>query len=230
VRAAGRIAALGAIAVLVTACFRAEIDLTVGADNTVSGTVLLAYERAGLEELDRTPGDAQDELLADLEFDRPEGMTCEAWDDDAYIGARCDLEGVTFDAFSLTDTFQQDVVIVREGDRIRLFGVINLGDVPVSNAELIDAFDVQIRVTFPGRVISQVNGQVEGQTVTWLLPPGEQTEIGALAEAGTGPGDEVPWGPAVGVLLAVTLVGLVLAVRRSRATPKDNPPDAEART
>ena len=212
---AGRIAALGAIAVLATACFRAEIDLTVAADNTVSGTVLLAYERAGLEELDRDATDAQDELLADLELDLPEGMTCEAWDDDAYIGARCTLEAVTFDALSLTDTFQQEIVIVREGDRIRLFGVINLGDVPVSNPELIDAFDVQIRVTFPGRVISQQNGQIEGQTVTWLLPPGEQTEISAVAEAGAAQGD-FPLGPAIGVLLAVTLVAMVLAIRRSR--------------
>jgi hypothetical protein len=209
------IAALCAGAVLLTACFRAEIDLTVSADNTISGTVLLAYERAGLEELDRDPREVQDELLADLDFDLPEGMTCEAWDDDAYIGARCDLEQVTFDAFSLTDTFQQEIVIVREGDRIRLFAVINLGDVPVSNAELIDAFDVQIRVTFPGRVLSQENGQIDGQTVTWSLQPGEQTEIGAVAEAGAS-ADQVPWGPAIGVLLALTLVALVLAVRRSR--------------
>jgi hypothetical protein len=215
---AGRIAALGTIAVLVTACFRAEIDLTVAADNTVSGTVLLAYERAGLEELDRNPADAQDELLGDLQVDAPEGMSCDAWDDDAYIGARCDLEQVTFDAFSLTDTLQQEIVIVREGDRIRLFAVINLGDVPVGDPELIDEFDVQIRVTFPGRVISQENGQVDGQTVTWSLPPGEQTEIGAVAEAGPG-ANEVPLGPAIGVLLAATLVALVLAVRRRSGTP-----------
>ncbi len=216
------IAALGIVAILVTACFKAEIDLTVAADNTISGTVLLAYERAGLEELDRTPADAQDELLADLEFDAPGGMTCEAWDDDAYIGARCDLEGVTFDDFSLTDTFQQEIVIVREGDRIRLFADIDLSDVPLSNPELIDAFDVQIRVTFPGRVISQQNGQIEGQTVTWRLPPGELTEIGAVAEAGPA-ADEVPWGPAIGALLALTLVALVLAVRRSRAKPGGEP-------
>lgn len=216
---AGRLAALGTIAVLATGCFRAQIDLTVSSDNTLSGTVLLAYERAGLEELDRNPGDSQGELLGDLEVDAPEGMTCEAWDDDTHIGARCDLEQVTFDAFSLTDTLQQEIVIVREGDRIRLFGVINLGDVPVSNPELIDAFDVQVRVTFPGPVISQKNGQVDGQTVTWSLPPGEETEIGAVAEAGPG-ANEVPLGPAIGVLLAVTLVALVLAVRRSRAAPK----------
>lgn len=168
------------------ACFRAEVDLTVSADNTVSGTALLAYERAGLQELDRDAQDVQDELLSDLEFDTQAGMTCEAWDDDEYIGARCALERVTFDDLSLTDTFQQEIVIVREGDKIRLFAVINLGDVPVGNPELIDAFDVQIRVTFPGRVFSQKNGQVVGQTVTWSLPPGEQTEIGAVAEAGGG--------------------------------------------
>jgi LppM domain len=218
VKRAGRLAALGMIAVLATACFRAEIDLTVAADNTVSGTALLAYERAGLQELDRDAQDAQGELLGDLELDAPEGMTCEAWDDDEYIGAQCALERVTFDDLSLTDTFSQEVVIVREGDRIRLFAVIDLGDVPVGNPELIDAFDVQIRVTFPGPVISQKNGQVDGQTVTWSLPPGERTEIGAVAETGQA-GNEVPWAPAVALLLFVTLVALVLAVRRSRAAP-----------
>ena len=216
---AGRIAALGTIAVLATACFRAEIDLTVSADNTVSGTALLAYERAGLQELDRDAQDAQDELVGDLELDAPAGVTCEAWDDDEFIGAQCALERVTFDDLSLTDTFQQEVVIVREGDKIRLFAVIDLSDVPVGNPELIDAFDVQIQVTFPGRVISQENGQIEGQTVTWSLPPGERTEIAAVAETGQA-GNEVPLGPAIGVLLAVTLVALVLAVRRSRAAPK----------
>jgi hypothetical protein len=219
VKRAGRLAALGTIAVLTTACFRAEIDLTVSADNTVSGTALLAYERAGLQELDRDAQDVQDELLSDLELDAPAGMSCEAWDDDEYIGARCALERVTFDDLSLTDTFQQEIVLVREGDRIRLFAAINLSDVPVGNAELIDAFDVQIRVTFPGPVISQGKGQVDGQTVTWSLPPGEETEIRAVAEAGPG-ANEVPLGPAIGVLLAVTLMALVLALRRSRAAPK----------
>jgi hypothetical protein len=219
VKRVGRLAALGTIAVLATACFRAEIDLTVSADNTVSGTALLAYERAGLQELDRDAQDAQDELVSDLELDAPAGMTCEAWDDDEFIGAQCALERVTFDDLSLADTFQQEVVIVREGDKIRLFAAIDLSDVPVGNAELIDAFDVQIRVTFPGRVISQENGQIEGQTVTWSLPPGDRTEIGAVAESGQ-TGNEVPWAPAVAVLLAVTLVALVLAVRRSRAAPE----------
>lgn len=215
---AGRLAALGTIAVLATGCFRADIDLTVAADNTVSGTALLAYERAGLQELDRDAQDAQHELLSDLELDAPAGMTCAAWDDDEYIGAQCQLERVTFDDVSLTDTFQQEIVIVHEGDKIRLFATIDLGDVPVGNPELIDAFDVQIRVTFPGQVISQQKGQVDGQTVTWSLPPGEKTEIGAVAEAGAGSG-EVPWAPVIGLLLAVTLVALVLAVRRSRAAP-----------
>ena len=179
---------------------------------------MLAYERAGLQELDRDAQDAQGELVADLELDAPAGMTCAAWDDDEYIGAQCQLERVTFDDLSLTDTFQQEIVIVREGDRIRLFAVIDLGDVPVGNPELIDAFDVQIRVTFPGPVISQKNGQIDGQTVTWSLPPGEKTEIGAVAETGAR-GGEIPWAPVIGVLLAVTLVALVLAVRRSRAAP-----------
>ena len=219
---AGRLAALGTIAVLATACFRAEIDLTVAADNTVSGTALLAYERAGLQELDRDAQDAQDELLSDLDLDAPAGMTCEAWDDDEFIGAQCALERVTFDELSLTDTFGQEVVIVREGDKIRLFAAIDLSDVPLSDPELIDAFEVQIRVTFPGPVISQENGQVEGQTVSWSLPPGERTEIGAVAETGQA-GNEVPLGPAIGVLLLVTLVALVLALRRSQAAPKDEP-------
>jgi hypothetical protein len=213
------IAALGVIAVLATACFRADVDLTLTSDSTINGTVLLAYERAGLEELDRSPNDAQGELLADLEVDAPEGMTCEAWDDEGYIGARCELQRVTFDAFSLTDTFQQEIVIVREGDRIRLFAVINLGDVPVGDQELIDAFDVRIRVKFPGRVISQQNGMLDGQTVTWSLPPGEQTAIEAVAEAGAGQADGFPMGPAIGALLAVTLAALVLAVRRQSGTP-----------
>lgn len=210
-----RFAALGTVAILATACFKADIDLTVATDDTVSGTILLAYERAGLEELDRNAGDAQDELLGDLEIDAPEGMTCEAWDDDAFIGARCQLERVTFDAFSLTDTFQQEVVIVRQDDQVRVFGIIDLTDVPVGNPELIDAFDVQIRVTFPGPVISQENGQIDGQTVTWSLPPGESTAIEAVVEAGPGQA-ELPIGPAIGALLALTLVALVLAVRRSR--------------
>jgi LppM domain len=219
VKRAGRIAALGTIAILATGCFRAHVDLTVANDNTVSGTALLAYERAGLQELDRDPQDARGELLSDLELDAPAGMTCAAWDDDEYIGAQCQLERVTFDDLSLTDTFQQEIVIVREGDKIRLFATIDLGDVPVGNPELIDAFDVQIRVTFPGPVISQQNGQIDGQSVTWTLPPGEKTEIAAVAEAGAG-GGEVPWAPVIGLLLAVTLVALVLAVRRSRAAPK----------
>jgi hypothetical protein len=44
------IGGLGVIAVLATACFRADVDVTLTSDGTINGTVLLAYERAGLEE------------------------------------------------------------------------------------------------------------------------------------------------------------------------------------
>ena len=60
-------AALGAMALLLAGCFKVNMDLDVTAENTVSGTAVIAVEESLLE----LSGQSVDQLFADMDLVRP---------------------------------------------------------------------------------------------------------------------------------------------------------------
>ena len=77
--------------------------------------------------------------------------------------------------------------------------------------------DFEVRVTFPGRVLSASgSGRIEGNTVTWSDPKDMYTDEGLRATASADPDLSWLW-PTLGVIaLAGAGAGIVLVARRRR--------------
>jgi hypothetical protein len=108
-------------------------------------------------------------------------LVCEPFEDEATIGASCTLVSTPFEEFNATDTLGQDLTISGDGDRIRVTGAIDLTQLRAGQGS--EGFDARIRMMFPGDVVDQENGTVEGRTVTWRPSPGKRLVIRAVAEA-----------------------------------------------
>jgi hypothetical protein len=177
-----------AIALLLAGCFRVNMDLEVAAENTVSGTAVIAVEESLLE----LSGQNVDDLFADMDLsDLPEGSTSERYEEDGFVGQNITFESVSLTEFAGNETLSggatgEDLSIVREGDEFHVTGGIDMSgqeftgtDVP---QELLDNFEFRISITFPGEITS-TTGSVDGNTVTWEPKVGENTRIEAVASA-----------------------------------------------
>ena len=226
-RIAGRVAALGALALLMSACLKLDMDLEVSSDNTVSGSVIFAVERSVLE----LSGGSIDDFFgsdAPLPSDVP-GVSVEDYDEGDFVGQRYTFDAVPLERFNQGDEADQ-LKIVREGDVFRVSGALDLETGELSGAtglsgfdanELLASAELQIRLTFPGEV-TETNGQANGNTVTWVPEFGERLELQATANATGGGGDSnltllLIIGGIVVVLAIV--VAIVLSQRRRGAAP-----------
>lgn len=243
-----RLVAVGLLAIGLTGCVRIDAHLSIAGD-TVSGTVILALDRAAAAQLDTDPEQAFAEQHAELtSVDR---VTAAPYEDGTWIGRE-----YTFDRVLLADLnrISQDdpggLRITRDvpAGTYSLTMVMDLtwaADAGQPQAELLRRLDARVAVTFPGEVIEH-NGSLAGSTVTWRPPAGERTELVAVAYAPDEPAAG-GGGDADSNVLAVVLVGgvaaLVLAAaglgaswlarrRRPRVAPSDTlwdfrPPPAD---
>lgn len=226
-RTIGRLAAFALLAVLLSACLKLDMDLEVSADDTVSGTVVFAVQR---ELLDLAGGNVEDILGTDAPLPEDvEGVTVEEYEDDEFAGQQFNFDGVALSEFN-QEGGEEQLRIVREGDRFRVTGVLDLssgldatgatGFGGLDPSEFMQGAQLRIRIAFPGDVIES-NGQVDGNSVTWEPRVGERQELEAVASAvGGGSGDSnlTLW-LIIGaiVLVAAVVVGVLLARRRTPA-------------
>jgi hypothetical protein len=233
VRWVGRIAAFGALALLLSACLKLDMDLEVSADDTVSGTVIFGVQK---ELLELTGGSIEDVIGTDSPLPEDvEGVTVEDYEDDEFAGQQFTFDAVPLEQFNTGDS-EEELRIVREGDTFVVSGVLDLstgvtGTTGLDPEQFLQGAELRVRITFPGEVISS-NGQIDGNTVTWEPEVGERLELQATASAvGGGDGDSnlTMWliiGGAV-VLVAI-VIGVILAQRRkgSASATAGAPPEA----
>ncbi len=234
-RTAGRIGILGLLAVLMSACLKLDMNLQVSADNTVSGTIVFAIQKQILE----LAGGSVDDLLgeAPLPSDAP-GVTVTDYEDDTFAGKQFSFDSVPIEQFS-GDT-EDELKITREGDVFHVSGTLDLSSA-LSGATGVSGFDpstflqgaeLKIQIAFPGEVTDS-NGQVDGNTVTWVPEIGERLDIRATASAveGGSSSSMILWiviGVAVAVLIIVILVLLSRRNRPKPAPAEGATPDAGA--
>ena len=83
--------------------------------------------------------------------------------------------------------------------------------------------DFEVRVTFPGRVLSASgSGRIEGNTVTWSDPKDMYLEEGLRATASADPDLSWLWLTLGVIALAGAGAGIVLGARSRRAAPSPN--------
>lgn len=227
-RTIGRLAAIGLLALLLSACLKLDMDLEVSSDDTVSGRVIFAVQR---ELLDLAGGSVEDILGTDAPLPEDvEGVTVEEYEDDEFAGQQFNFDSVPLSEFNQEQGDEQ-LRIVRDGDVFRVTGVLDLssglgatgatGLEGLDPSQFLQGAELRIRITFPGEVIES-NGQVNGNAVTWEPEVGERLEIQATGSAiggGSGGSNLTLW-LIIGaiVVVAAVVVGVVMAQRRRPAT------------
>jgi hypothetical protein len=208
VRAAGRLLAIGALALLLSGCFRVNMDMVVSPENTVSGTAIIAVDKSLLE----LSGQNVDQLFKDMDLsDLPTNTTVKPYEEEGFVGQELTFDGVPLNDFTGSNTLSgagEQLSIVRVGDEFHVTGQLDMsgeefssaGEIP---AQFLESFEFRISITFPGAVKS-ATGDIDGHTVTWEPKIGEKNPIQAVASAI--PSDESP------LLLILLIVAGVLVV------------------
>lgn len=225
---------VGLLVPLLSGCLRYQVDVVAELDDTVSGTIVQAFDAqatAWLTGFDE-PGDGGSGPLADMESNFAAArelassgtFEVEPYDEDGFTGFRArfaDLPaedlGPIFEILSGDDASgapDATMVLRREADRY-VFEAVDRSGGEASEAgsalgrALFRDSDLRISVTFPGPVLD-TDGEVAGSTVTWRTDQllGSPT-IRAVGDA-RAPG--LPGGGYPPVLAGVGVVALLVAV------------------
>jgi hypothetical protein len=207
-RSAGLLAVLLMLLVVapLSGCTRIRTALAVQADDTVAGDIVIA--RAG----GPAPAISVPRPLSDR-------VSIAPYRQDGYSGAMLQFTDLRFDELNSLVTVAPRAAgrfrfaLRRTGNLVVLGGQVDLTAIPVDQA------DVQLKVAFPGEVVSS-DGQLDRDQVSWVFSPGEVEEFNAVVSA---PDPAAPsitrWALLVGVVVAATSVGAVLLARSRRNPP-----------
>ena len=204
---AGLFAAL--VVVLVTSgCMKLDTKLTVSSNDTISGTVTIAYANSALTQFDQTL--LQTVLPNTDHLFKGPGLTESNYADGNFTGKSYLFTSVPMDKLSSSGNDMVYLNFKRDGDNINVTGsldtsslkdagiLVNLNDAQVT--ELFKQSVIRIEITLPG-TISYTNGKQTGNTITWTGQLGDNLSIGAVA---TSKPDVVNW-PLIGGIVTVLL-------------------------
>ena len=172
-----------------TGCMRMHSETIINSDDTVSGTMIMAYDVKTFEDMGFTRDDIL-EMVEESEFtdDVGEGYTSTTYDQDGYLGTKIEFSNIPLSEYASDDGLS----ITRSGDEFIVEG--NMGDSTEDTEgipqDMLDAIDVQFSITFPGGVIEQRGGTIAGNTVTWnldVMNPGELYARGIAGSGGAAP-------------------------------------------
>ena len=243
-RTAGRVGAFLALAVLLTGCIKLNVDLGINADDTVNGAVVLGVQKELLE----LTGQSAEDLLGDADLipTGATGVVVEPFEDDEFVGQQIIFEDLPIAEFnsgalgasgatgiSGATGAGDNLNIAREGETFVVTGALDLSSglsgatgpfAGTGGAQLFENADIQISITFPGEVV-QANGEVDGNTVTYVPEFGERLEINATGSAiDNGQAADVVGGsdsflPLLLIIagVAVVLLVIIFLVVRSRS-------------
>lgn len=215
----GRWAMVAALVVLLTGCLKLDMQLNVQADDTVDGSVVFAVNK---DVLALTGGSFSD-LIGDQGVPLPsdiEGVTTEDYDDGEFVGQKYTFEGVAISEFNSDPSDPDGLRITHEGNTFVVEGALDLSQGlgglsgatgatgPFDPQQMMGSAQLRIAITFPGEV-TEANGQVDGNTVTWEPKFGERQELQATASAIASGGDN--W-TLVFILLGVAVVAIIAAI------------------
>ncbi len=217
VAVAVRLAAVLVLTLVLSGCIKMDVDLTLHGDKA-DGSMIIGVNRQVLE----MSGQSVDDFLADINANDgiPEGATVRPYEDDVFVGQEYVLDDV--DIAELTDE-DMSISYDAEAGTYDVNGALDLSDIGSEVAGLGNP-DISVSMTFPGEVTDH-NGTLEGNTVTWAPVLGETNEMRATARDGRGSGLPVELLVAIGVVGVLVLTGFIVyrVVRRSDPEPLDDP-------
>lgn len=194
------------VCTLLGGCTRVRAALAVQGDDTVSGDVVLGT--AG--------GPPPAITLAPALSGR---VSVTPYEEDGYEGSRLQFSGLRFDELNSLVTvapaangrFRMN--LRRVGNRIILNGQVDLTAVPVDHA------DVQLKVAFPGDVVS-TDGKMDNNAVAWVFSPGQVGEFSAVISAPDPAAPSVArWALLIAAIVAAAAVSAILLAKAHRNPP-----------
>lgn len=200
----------GLIAVTATGCIKADMQLELKSDDTVDGSMIVAFDKSLADMMGEEIDSMEEEILGGSGEGLPDDAEAESYEDDKYVGTRFTFNDAPLDEFN-----EGDMSITHEGDEFVVKGTMDasggdLGD----QGELGDLGglgemtepDIVLAITFPGEVLDH-NGELDGTTVTWRPTLGESAEINARARD-TGSSGLPAWLWAIiGVVAVAAIIG-----------------------
>jgi len=231
-----RSAVLGVLVVclaLLGGCAKVDMELTIHADDTITGSMVVAYDKRMAALTNQSEENLVRSLTDSGRVHVPAGARTEPYSDDVYVGVRVVYDRVTIENSNRAASDPNDLRIAHTGGRYIVSGAMDLTDLDLTNPalqEVADTFQMRIAITMPGRVLTH-NGELDDRTVTWRPKAGERTELRAESEESSGfLGLSRQWPTvatigAAGCLLVVSIVaGLILwRLRRRRQSPSVPP-------
>jgi hypothetical protein len=216
IRSRARLVRLGAFAMLalvLSACIKLDMSLTVNSDDTVDGKVIFALNKELIELSGQSPEDllgASGPIPTDAE-----GVSTAPYEDDEFQGQEITLDGVPLAQFNEESSGEDSLRIVRQGETYVVSGALDLSDTGGATGatgfpgaeEMFASAQMKLVISFPGEV-TESNGQIDGNTVTWIPEVGERLELHAVAGA-TGGGDS---NTTLMILLVVGAIVIILAI------------------
>ena len=196
---------LGAAALL-GGCTQVRAALAIQGDDTVAGEIVIG-----------TAGGPAPAVAVPAPLVGRVSVT--PYQDSGYVGSRLQFSGLRFDQVnSLTSVAplangRFKFELRRTGGLIVLAGQVDLSAVPVDKA------DVQLKVAFPGDLVS-TDGAVGGGTVSWVFTPGQVNQLNAVVGS---PDPSTPsvgrWTLLVAAVVAAAAVAVVLLAKAHRNPP-----------
>lgn len=175
------------LVVLTSGCMKFNMDLTVNKDDTVQGSMIIAFSNEALDLANSMGG--SNALDTSTLVQKQDGMTTEPFKDDKFTGTKVTFSPKKFSEF--TTGTADSLKFTRTGEVVSVSGTLDLsGGDPTTfeqvqnnpmTAGLMKTFDIAIRITLPGKVTS-TTGVVSGNTVTFKGTPGEKLIIDAKSD------------------------------------------------
>lgn len=177
--AAVAVAALTVLAL--TGCVRMGIDLELRPDDVARPTIILAVEDQVLDTTGLSAPDFIDQLVEDQD-PAENAVRVEEYSSDGHTGERYVYDEQPIS--TIASTVRQPVNVVHEGDDYVVSGVLDLSrsGLGLPHGVSLDDLSVTISITFPGQV-AESNGSIDGNTVHWEPPLGDDYEIRARGSA-----------------------------------------------
>jgi hypothetical protein len=221
--------ALAAVSILLftSGCMKVNMDLTVNKNDTVSGSVIIAFSNDAID-LAKSMG-SESALSTDSLIKEQPGIKVEPFQDANYQGSKVTFEERPFDEFS-TGTDADSLKFTRTGNIISVTGAIDMaGDNPTLidqvrtnpiTSGLFAKSDISVSITMPGKITS-TTGVIDGNTVTFKGELGDNIIIDAQADDSLA-FDPLAIGAGVLALAGAGVAGAVLLKRRKTAVQADS--------
>lgn len=195
-----------ALLALLAGCTQVHAALAIQGDDTVSGDVAIGTAGAAPPQV-TVPAPLADEVKVT------------PYRDGGYVGSRLTFSGLRFDQVNSLVTVAPKANGRYRFELRRAGGLVIVGGQADLTALPVDQADVQLKVAFPGELVS-TDGTATGGTVSWVFPAGQVHQFSAVISS---PDPSEPsvarWSLLMLALAGVAAAAVVLLARANRNPP-----------